>query len=208
MPMTENDIIEVSLLGTYLTKPTANVFHLRVNNFVATPAYSLFGTWASALINLLKPMTHSGLTWHTARVLNITNDLDMLDIALTGATGSVGGDGQPSFMAWAYQLTRATRLTDHGHKRFPGVPETLTNGNSPVGAAITQAPLVGEYMTTMHTLTGGAGDGELDAYPVIWGEALPERETKKGTVLPPRPAVANGITGYLFKGPTTQNSRK
>jgi len=206
--LTENDVCEVQLLGTLLGKPTANVFHLRCTNFVATPAYTLFGSWASGLINLLKPMTSVSMSWQTVRVLNITNDLDMLDIALTGAVGTVSGDSLPSFNAWGFQLTRATRLTDHGHKRFPGVPEAVVSGNAASGAAITQAPLVGAYMTSMKELTGGAGDGEMDVTPVIWGKALPERVTKKGTVLPARAEVFNGITGYLFKGPTSQNSRK
>jgi hypothetical protein len=206
--MNEGDILEITLIGSYLSKPMANVFHWRVENFSGNPLYSLATSLGNSIVNLWKPIAINTAQFTTIRVLNLTNKLDLVDTALTGATGSLTGDGMPPFVAWAYQLTRATRATDHGHKRFGGVAESSNAGLTPSSGLTAAFSALGAYISTMHHITGGVGDGEMDMYPVIWGKALPARTTVNGTPLPARPETFNDISGYLFKGISTQNTRK
>jgi len=121
-------------------------------------------------------------------------------------TLSSGGDPLPTFNAAGIRLVPVNRTVRPGQKRFAGATEGSVYANNWLSGYQTALAALGAVITDNFS-AGLLAVAQFS--PRIWGEALPERTTKGGVVLPARPETFVAISGYLVSSTvTSQVSRK
>lgn len=112
--------------------------------------------------------------------------------------GNVSSPYLASSTAWSFQLVRTFRTTRHGSKRFAGVPELLVEENL-------ATPATAELLEEVEVVLSSPPqvlfpvDGTMDLLSVI-----PKTPVAPATL----PSVFNGVSGALYRGVGTQNTRK
>lgn len=193
-----DDVFRIIDFQTLLTEQCLNVYFYRVDA-VAVPAPTLADIWLNFTATMMSPVQNiqaSQVDHYLIRIENLMNPAEFLDTPMTGETGLVTGEVNPSFFAWSFLMRRTTKVTRNGGKRFPGVLESWVQNGVFVGvdASITAveealaAPIEGTFPPANYTLT-----------PVI------VKRNPDGTL---DLTSLNVVRAGEFRGPSTQNTRK
>lgn len=160
MPINPNQIIQITAKGRYLDQDIANVFHYRVESIDAGSADdTLFlQEWLALFVAQFSLLLVTDYSFVGASLDNLTDGISFADVG-TSATGTLVGDPMPSSVCYAFKLSRSTKITRNGSKRFAGVSENNVSGN-------------------VHTFTGVVKD-DLEAF---LGSALVVDANPDGTV--------------------------
>jgi len=117
---------------------------------------------------------------------------DFATLSLGNSPGDDGTAFMPTFVAWGFQMVRATKTTRHGYKRIAGMVESkVTDGVADASAT-----------------------AELQAYADIWPgpitDALGNEFDIKIIRNPDDPGtrVVNDVAECVYQRVTTQNTRK
>lgn len=185
--------IAIRLFGTCIDQETVNVFHYNSVAFGATPTEILTAWW-----NLVSS--------HYQNLISTACAIDHLELQEVGGAGSfgslpigasgfVGGDCLPPFVAWDFTYIRGAALERNGYKRFAGVPETYQASGVASATGRTQANLVAEDLAA--TVSVGVAD--------MWKPVVLRRKVAHAVLPAPKPY---SISGVIFSRIGSQNSRK
>lgn len=168
MALAIGDIIEIKAVQTLLTNMLLNVFHYEVMEFGNLVGYDDILTNFDANVGAqVRGAQSSALSWQTLYLRNLTNGIDIAELAVNTAGGQTG-DVMPSFVAYAFRLNRTSGVTRHGQKRFGGVPESaVTNEGIVGGLAATVNGIATELQSVLEVDAGNENDFILR--PVIVG---------------------------------------
>ena len=195
------DLIQIDARVTHLGRETHNVFHYRVasrdEGITYADVANHFEDWWG---NHPATIMSANAVLDLVEITNLTNGLDIYQQSFSTA-GLLGGADMPTFTAWGFRLIRTTRLTRHGSKRFVGVIEETTLGNSPAASIEDELSAVAVGLEAGIMVSGTTTDITLT--PIIIGRTLNEEnqyvlDTTK----------VNLVSGAEFTRITTQNSRK
>lgn len=116
----------------------------------------------------------------------------------TAQAGTQSGSIMPAFTAWGFKLSRSSRLSRNGSKRFAGVTESNVDNGNPIAGILTYLDGVADWMGQTHVFDFGPGDVlNIELAPVI-PHYVPLSDTW----------VFNPITSVAFTRVTSQNTRK
>lgn len=192
--MSHTDVYQCVANATLLAQECRLVFHYQVTadplggSTAAQLATFVIGNVLPAIL----PFASDQLEFGQVETFNYDNtaDFDVQDSG--GLTGAVTGDCNPPFVAFGFELVRATRECHNGSKRVPGVPAaSITNGVVNSGVL----PDLATFATAYGATQSGGG---IDYSPVIFRK--------------PSPAIPAGVAfvtnGAIYKRITSQGSRK
>lgn len=202
MAVALNDILEIKLRQTYLTRECNNIFYYKVFSLTGTPTYDeIADAWALAVLDKINAVQVAGVSNVDITIKNLTNALDITTVSNV-ATGDVAAEGFPAFVAWGFQLVRTTALTRHGSKRVVGVPETWVNGETPTASFTTPRDDLETALGAVVSVDGATGDCNLRHMIVkrVFNETEQEYELDISQL--------NVVSEAVFKKVTSQVSRK
>lgn len=202
MSMATNDIVQLTVSGTYLSQQWMNVFHYKVitPQTVYDPI-TVMDAFASDVMGNILQVCVSLWSFTTIDFKNLTNALDIASNGYTVA-GGVSGDGLPAFAAWAFRLNRASALTRHGHKRFTGVPESMQTNGSASGTAPSILASIASILAS-DLVEDSQNDKNFTLRPVIVGRTLNQSGDYELDL-----SKINTILSAQYVNLSTQNTRK
>lgn len=194
--MAIGDVYEITLEGTYLLQRTINVFHYVRDGISGAPDPDLFADAFVAMFNgPVSDAIASGTGWDTLRIKDVNpSGFEFVRLGLGLSGGFSAGDLMPPFVALSFLYQRNNRTTFHGHKRFAGVGEAGQNNGLPTSSLNTLAATAAAALLSTLTASG------LDYLPCIYSKVL--------NGVPRSTPVVNLVKDVIFKGITTQNTRK
>lgn len=130
MALALNDIVQIKASGSYLGTTALNVFFYQVIELgIGTDLTDVLEVFGGDVISTVQEIQHNAFVWNEYSAANLTNELDIASITVSDA-GAIGGEAMPPFVAINFRLTRETRLTRNGSKRFGGMAEAFVNYNT------------------------------------------------------------------------------
>lgn len=202
MAIALDNILQITLNQTYLTKACANVFYYKAFSITGTPTYAeVASNFAISVLDDVNAMQSQGVQNVSIVIKNLTNGLDISE-NINSATGDIAGESLPAFNAWGFKLVRTTALTRHGSKRFVGVAETSIAGETPSAALLLLADAVEADLSQVIVVDGVSGDVSLR--PMIIGRVLNTTTGQYELDI----TKQNIISAAQFTGITSQTSRK
>lgn len=191
--MAVGDRYRITDAQLYLSEGVLNVYHYKQTSGAGGSAEDLRTAFFNVLLQEILALQSNNLSHVAITTINLDN-LDDFDINIP-TSSNIGEDTTlnplASFYAFSFQYVRATRASRHGWKRIAGIPEEAVVGNTVVGSYNTIAVGVASYMG------GNLNSGNAVYTPVI---------VRKNIV--PAASLDFGIQDVVFKGVTTQNTRK
>lgn len=131
MAFAPNDVVRVTVDQTYDTQTCLNVFYYKINDPFTTPydpadLGMLFWEWVE---ENWRGLVNVSVIFNRVIIENLDGDLDYGEYIIPPAeqNGLHSGEQAASFLAFALQLNRTSRLTRQGAKRLVGVSETHMN---------------------------------------------------------------------------------
>lgn len=204
--MEQGDIIQVTdvqMMDGYVN-PILNVYYFRVATMtVETPlniyADQLGESFASEYLSVIKDIQSNRIHHTEVRFFNMSfQQEEAVYIYDNPINGGLAFDSVPANLTYSFRLQRSTRLTRSGRKGISGVvDDAIINSRvlNPIFAISVSA--VAERLATPWLVEGESADAAL--LPII--VRVPDNP---GTV----PTVTNVVSGAVFRGFGTQNSRK
>lgn len=199
------DIIRITMKGTYLTQQVVNVYFFLIDSITA-PDVSLFDVlddFVTDFDDSVMGTLSSELTYSSVIVDNLTDGVSFDEYSFSIA-GVQPGEPLASFYALGVKLSRSTKATRNGAKRYAGLPENLVDGNQHSVAAgdITD---IQSFLGTPRTYADYDGAGStIVLRPVIVGRTLNVDGVYELDL-----SKINQISGAIVNpNVTTQNSRK
>jgi len=195
--MASGNRYQLTLNGTLLGEPCANVFYYKASGGAAI-ASDLTAAWDTAVRTDWTAVTSVEYTFVNLVAINMDNLADFAFDPYPGSiTGGVSGECLPRANAWTFQYVRATRASRHGWKRVGGVPESQQNNGVATAGAVT---LLNTLATTLFTNLTAVG---TTFTPVIFRYYSVPFDPLNPVVLDDFPVAS---VDYRYIG--TQNSRK
>lgn len=192
-------IVRVTAYGNIFGQECLNVFHYRAATGVITTVDldELCQGVAVAVLEKVAAMQSAEYAWDKIKAEEVDTGVAVFEapLAIEGEVPYPDVDSAPPFVAYKFQLNRASANTRHGWKRFAGVPETiLTTSNVPGVAALAGIIAIQNGLqATINTITN-----DLVFEPII---ARYSAETGEITAF-------TFFQSVSFRGFTTQNTRK
>jgi len=208
--MNVGNLIQITVSTRFSGNELRNIFHYEVTNTVGDPALSdVLEAFEAQVVPEMADVIVGGAYIYGLHGENLTDETSIadLDLALTHP-GTRAGDAMPMFNALGIKLIRTTKATRQGQKRFGPVSETDSTSGVFTSGLITAAEALGAVLIAELDADDGAGNSAT-LIPVIYGEALPERPSKRGGTLPARDSFKNPIGGFSVNSlVTSQVTRK
>lgn len=188
--------IEGEILNVYYFE----VFSLALPNALYNMRDEISEWYAEIFVQPILDIQTTGVTHTRLEVATIENwEVDFAVIDLPGGViGANASNFTASSTAWSFQLVRQNRTTRNGSKRYAGVPEDAANNNVAL-------PGIVPYLAAVEAMLGGPTD-----VPLVLGEVMTLLPVIAKTPVAPAklPSVFNNVTGALYRGLGTQNTRK
>lgn len=182
-----------------------NVFYYQITGITGSPVLNESGVgleawWRDEVGGKIASVQVTSLVHQKILVESMENwATEFIEIPLSPAmTGSAPGDPAPTSVAWSFKYNRELRITRHGRKSIPGVPEGFTAGNSATPSALPLLVDVAVYLGQGWTIDN------LDGSGWVMGPRIAKTPVPPATL----PSVYNGITAVSYRGIGTQNTRK
>ena len=183
-----------------------NVYYFEVLAITTPTALSLIAddvgvSWFEDFLTNILVIQSNTLTHTRLEVDNVTNfEGDFMvytpDFPVAGTNL---GPYLASSTAWSFQLTRSTRATRHGSKRIAGVPESAVDNNQAAAGILSALSSVETRLRAEYQIEYNSGADLMTLAPVI----------AKTPVAPATlPTVFNPVSGAVYRGVGSQNSRK
>lgn len=193
------DLLQIVDVQSYLGEQILNVYYYRwfsapvLDNTAYEP---LIDDFKNEVIMYVRPVQNTALIHERVILKNLSNGIDFaeVEIDVAGAIATPIGERLPSYMALGYQLVRDSLVTRSGSKRFAGLSDSQVQENSYAGNT-EDAEAVEEALS--RNLTVGLIEV---AAPIIPKRPIP---VPAGSAY-----VYSSIVDSIFKGVTTQNTRK
>lgn len=192
------DLIQIDAVGTYYGVECHNIFYYRITNItgLGDAGYEDMIDWFLAgVIAQVQGIQNVNYTYIRIELKNLSNGVDLVIRNITPGTrsGTVTGEGLPSYVTYGFKLNRESLVTRNGYKRFSGVSEGQGSGNAytPPTANITN--LTGELAADW--IFGVVNTAE----PVI---------VKRPILVPAGAYQYSSIGSASFRGIGSQNTRK
>lgn len=135
MGVLQGDLIQLTDRQSLYGQTILNVYYYRY--IVVAPAssaiYPAFVTeWMDNVLAAILAIQHPILNHNLIEVRNLSNGIDIYQLPIDedGSAVSPGDDTLPSYASVGFQLNRESLVTRNGYKRFAGIPEDHTNGNT------------------------------------------------------------------------------
>lgn len=199
------NVLEFVTVGrmTGFTQELLNVWHYRVSDVTGGTtldgdAQAIANDYAAEWLSTISPGLSTAFSFIGIRMTNLSDPDEFAEATFTTpVVGATGGDYLPPFYTWGIELKRASRSTRNGRKALSGVAESNVSSGAPTSAAVTFFNSVAINAATPLLLDFGSPLKTLDLVPII------VRRGAGFSVL-----ATNEISNGVFKGLTTQNSRK
>lgn len=198
MAANQGDLLQLTTVATYYGQQCLNVYYYRYQPVApsADDVYEAIVDWfVDNVLEQVRQIQNVNLTYTGIEVRNLSNGVDFYNLAITPGTlsGTVTGEGLPSYVTYGFRLNRESLATRNGYKRFSGVSESQGSGNSYTPPAGNITNLTGELAEDI--VIGLVTIAE----PVI---------VKRPISVPAGAYVYSGISSADFRGVGTQNTRK
>lgn len=199
MAVGTGDLLQIITNQLYLDQDLMNVYYYR---YSSTPTldntiYSeLADDFQSIIVDGARPLQNDTLEYISIEIKNLSNGVDVFTkpLGIFGLVAAPLAACLPSFMALNWQLVRDSLVTRNGSKRLAGLSDGQAEGNTFVGNISDADDFTSALESPLH-----AGIIEV-AFPVI---------VKRPIVVPVGTSyVYSSVASAIFKGLSTQNSRK
>lgn len=193
-----DDVLQLVVRGSYLSQLWTNVFHYRVTTVgtIQNSAAALNSGFTATVLPLMRALSNTGCSYDDIYTVNLgtPTEMDTFSLLLTGTIADPATSQLPSYLAIRFKYERTSALFRNGWKRFCGLVEAQTNGNTFSGStanANALATALGQNLTS----AGGPG---WQFQPFIARRPI---------------AYGTNPAGYptntvIFRGLATQNTRK
>lgn len=208
--MNVGNLIQITASTRFSGNEIRNVFHYEVTATAGDPALSeVLDAFETDVVPAMANVLVGGAYIYALHGENLTDETTIFDLDMgLDHPGTRAGDAMPMFNALGIKLIRTTKSTRQGQKRFSPVSETDSTSGVFSSGLITAAEALGDALIAALDVDDGSGN-TATLIPVIYGEALPERPSKRGGTLPARDAFKNPIGGYSVNPlVTSQVTRK
>ena len=218
--MGAGDIWQVILEASYLGQQMRNVFYYfqntsNVDDMVTAPQLLLafeenFFT-SEPSTGLVGGLFTTGTGWRGVSAVNLFEDAPFAELIFDPQySGTNSTNYAPSYQAVGFVSPRKRRDVRAGRKRFGGVGETLSDGNTLTSSALLSAETISRQLGENLVYSGNP---EQTFTPVIVGR-IKEVDPETGKVTYRLPKNLDEAKYYIADNwaaelvPTTQNSRK
>lgn len=208
--MNVGNLIQITAATRFAGNEMRNIFHYEVTAVTGDPALSdVLTTFEADVVPDMANVIVGGAYIYSLHAENLTDETTIADLDMgTDHPGTRAGDAMPMFNALGIKLIRTNKTTRQGQKRFSPVSETDSTAGVFSAGLVTAAEALGAALVADLEVDDGAGN-TATLIPVIYGEALPERPSKRGGTLPARPSAMNPVSGYTVNPlVTSQVTRK
>ena len=199
------DIIRLTVSGKYQGQDVVNVFFYEIGAGTtgAIVPEAWLPDWANEFEAKVLPTLSTDLIYDRIVYDNLTDGLEFADVGID-ARGVDGSDPLPSANAMAVKMSRTTKITRNGAKRYAGLTETNVSGNDLTIGELSKADIEAFHDTILQIDDYDMSGGTLILVNVIVGR------TKDGSgVYQLDLSKINWVSDAQVKSLTsTQNSRK
>lgn len=189
----------VKLIGALNALPMLNVFVFEETGSGGSSA-DLGAIFNTNIVSALCDIITSNVSFSATEIYNFDVPSDFWSGVPTVHAGTISDQSLPPQDCWAYEYARGSRASHNGAKRFAGVPETWQEDGVVVPAHSAAVQAFSSYLYT--PLTGASSATYTPRIPRF---VYPSPNTSH---LPPISLDVFPVSNVLYKGITTQNSRK
>lgn len=194
MALIVDGLAEITLQSVTGGREIENVFYYW--DITNTPITNISGIAVQFDLNLMAALaaaTSDTILFSNIKIRDVKGSIPDFDTAPTAPAGLIAGDVLPPFNAVRIDLIGQTKLTGRGYKRFAGIPEASTSGDSLTPAA--KIPWNGVATQLNNGLTVGA-----DTYfSIIFGRPTPTLPTRSESNLILSALVRDVITSQVTR---------
>lgn len=189
------DFYELCVKQTLFGEEVCNVFHYQLLRD-GPGIGNLITEWNTNIKPVVQAVQSNDLTYVEYEGFNINSPQTEFSKAATAGTGTVTGDAMPRFVAFGFNLIRATKEVRNGSKRIAGVVESM----------VVDGVLDPLYQTSVDAVANAFASviqvGGIDTF-------LPVILRRTGTLSTGYTVTASAaVNDANFVRITTQNSRK
>lgn len=127
--MATNQVYSLKVTGVMLNQQVINQYHYLCTNGGTEPgvtiAQQLVDGWFENVWPILRLIQSATYSLTTIQSFCYAEPLDWFERVGIVATGSVGGEVLPPFVAWSFRYIRAAVGQRYGYKRIAGVAEVM-----------------------------------------------------------------------------------
>lgn len=193
------DKFQIKLHGYVGSVPTLNIFGYEETG-AGGSCHDLSDIFDTNVVTNVALIMAGGSGFSSIEVINLDNPADFFTGVPVAGGGSVSSEILPPQDSYAYEYVRGTRASHNGQKRFAGVPEAYQSDGSVIGGYIARVQALAGYLSA--ALTGASA---ATYTPRIMRYVYP---VPNPSHLPPISVVAFPISTVIYKGLSTQNTRK
>lgn len=201
MTIGDDSILRVTLKGTVQLQEMVNVFHYfaQISTGAVEDTLAQFATaFQSDVVVPIAGIINNQSQFTYVKIEGVEGNNETYETAFAPIVGTRTGEAMPPFVAWEYQLLRATSATRHGWKRFGGIAEPdHSNGvPNPTFQATLDALAA--------TLYAGFDTGTVP-FTKLYSPILASYIVNG---MPRVTPVFNSVNNIIYKRVTSQNTRK
>lgn len=202
MPVQTGDYVVIRDYQTLFQQQVLNTYTLRIASFSGASNYiNMLTAFSATVVAAVRGEQNPDVVHFRLEVDNLSNGLEFASLDINAPGTGAGTETSPPFVAVSIRLSRATKITRNGYKRYAGIDEAqYTDG-------VLNAPVVTSWQTNVADLISapfGFTSGTQYSFgfePVIIG-----RDTATGNYDLNR--VNEVASGVVQPNVTTQNTRK
>ena len=202
MPVQTGDYVVIRDYQTLFQQQVLNTYTLRIASFTGASTYqNMLEAFEQTVVAAVTPLQVPDLVHTRLEVDNLTNGLEFAAVDISVPGTSTPTDPSPPMVAVSIRMTRATKITRNGYKRYAGLHE------GQYSEGVLNAGALTPWQANVANLIGapfGYTSGTIYSFgfePVIIG-----RDTATGAYDLSR---VNEVTGAVVQpNVTTQNTRK
>lgn len=195
MPNVSDGLVEITMKGSYVGKPWANVYHYwRGENVAVEQMAQLGNLFRDNIQEQISVLVSENVLFTEILVRDVFGVNNDVFIAISEQTGQKVGESVASFDAVAFSMGVQSKETKKGAKRYVGIPES----DQAQGFLTASAFSAWQGIQSNHTIPLNASN--IVYRPVVYGKPIPTNLTRN---------VVNNITSAsVSQELTSQISRK
>ena len=157
MPLQTGDYITIKDYQTLFQQQVLNVYTFRVNAFSGDSSYdSLLQGFELFFIDTVRSFQAPELTHTRLEVDNLTNGLEFASRDVGKPGSGTGTSPSPPFVTLSIRLSRSTKVTRNGYKRYAGLDEAqYTDGIFQAGTITNWQDNVANVLEAPFTFASG-----------------------------------------------------
>lgn len=197
MAASNGDVVRVTVNQRQDGEVVQNIYHYQVVTLTGLGGdyLEIVRDWMiNEVLAAVRGIQTASLKYENLFIQNVTNGIDFIDHTFVDVTGTQGAvETLPSFVTLTFRLLRETLATRHGYKRYAGIPEAWTSGNTFVG--------LGSSIDLVRTKLYADIQPAPSVVPLLAPVIV--RKDATGAI-----TAINNVGGADFRGIGSQNTRK